>query len=268
MGEVNAFRRIAAVPLLVFAGAATLSGCGGEPGGGAPDPSRLVGNTYLSQDVTGPPVPGGGPLEVSFPEPGRISATAGCNRHNGSASFDGDTLTVGQMAATMMACPGDRMQADAWLAGLFAEPLRWSATGDTLTLKRGEQTVELARRADEPLTGTAWTVTSLVRNQGVETSVALSEAAPRLEIADDGRVTGFGGCNGFGGEATVTDETIDFGPLIGTMMACSPEINDVEGAVRKVLEGSVRYSIDGAELSLTNVADPGIGLRLRADQPS
>ncbi|MFT3715094.1 MAG: META domain-containing protein [Gordonia sp. (in: high G+C Gram-positive bacteria)] len=264
---MSAFRTIRTVSVLVLLGAAAVAGCARSDGQSPADPSMLAGTTFLASadGVTGPPIPGGGPLEVSFPEKDRISATAGCNRHNGGVSFDGHTLTAGPLASTMMACPGERMQADAWLADLFSAPLQWSVGDDhVLTLSRGDRTVRLAPRRDLPLEGTTWKVTALVRNQGVESSVALNDAAPHLTI-DDGRASGFAGCNDFGGPATVSGDTVDFGRPVATVKACAPEINDVEGAVLSVLTGAVKYAIEGDQLSLTNVASPDLGLRLTAN---
>ena len=62
----------------VLALAATVAATGCSSSGGTentePDPGLLVGNTYVSGQVTGPAIPGGGPLEISFPQPGRIAA--------------------------------------------------------------------------------------------------------------------------------------------------------------------------------------------------
>lgn len=44
-----------------------------------------------------------------------------------------------------------------------------------------------------------------------------------LEIAADGKVSGRGGCNGFGGNATLKGRTIRFSRMVSTMMACAPD---------------------------------------------
>ena len=43
-----------------------------------------------------------------------------------------------------------------------------------------------------------------------------------LEIAADGTVSGNGGCNRFHGKAVVEGESLSFGPLAATKMACTP----------------------------------------------
>lgn len=47
--------------------------------------------------------------------------------------------------------------------------------------------------------------------------------ATTLEIAADGKVSGRGGCNGFGGNAMLKGRTILFSRMVSTMMACAPD---------------------------------------------
>lgn len=105
--------------------------------------SPLVGKTFTSTSVDGAAIPGRGPLVLTFPESGRISLTAGCNQHIGPVTVDKTTLTVGELASTMMACPPPRDGADAWLADFTDRPLTWSLRGRELTLKDGPRTVVL-----------------------------------------------------------------------------------------------------------------------------
>ncbi len=48
--------------------------------------------------------------------------------------------------------------------------------------------------------------------------------ATTLAIAADGKVSGRGGCNGFGGNATLKGRTIRFSRMVSTMMACAPDV--------------------------------------------
>ncbi len=246
----------------VLASGAVLTACGSGEAQPSRDPSVLNDKTFLSTRVDGDPIPGGGPLEVSF-TPGRIAATAGCNRHMGEVTFDGDRLITGQLAATMMACPGERGRADAWLADFFAEPLTWSATGDALTLRRGAETVELVERKNAALVGPTWTVDAIVHSSGIESSATIERVTPTLRFGTDGTVTGFTGCNSLNGTATVTGNKIEFRAVATTKKACEPEVNRIEKAVLDTLRGAATYRIDGQSLALTNGADPAIGLRLK-----
>lgn len=58
--------------------------------------------------------------------------------------------------------------------------------------------------------------------------------ATTLAIAADGKVSGRGGCNGFGGSATLKGRTIRFSRMVSTMMACAP---DAMAQERSFLDG-------------------------------
>lgn len=263
MSSSRRYFRLSAV--LLMATGAALSACSADPVQAQPDPAALTDRTFLSTSVTWPPIPGDGPLEVVFGPAGRLAATAGCNRHSGGVAFDGSTLTAGPLASTMMACPGPRGESDAWLSEFFSAPLTWSLTGDTLTLSRDGRSVELAERTDTELIGPTWVVQSLVRQSGVESSVVLERVAPKLTFTDDGKVTGFTGCNDLGGAAQVTAERIEFADIVTTRKACEDDVMRIEQTVLDTLRGAVTYRIDGNLLSLTSDADRGMGLRLRTD---
>jgi len=55
-----------------------------------------------------------------------------------------------------------------------------------------------------------------------------------LDVSADGKVSGRGGCNGFGGSITVRGQAIRFSRLVSTMMACTPEVMSQE---RRLLDG-------------------------------
>ncbi|MFT3851268.1 MAG: META domain-containing protein [Ilumatobacteraceae bacterium] len=79
---------------------------------------------------------------------GSVSGNAGCNNFNGSVTVDGDSLTFGPLASTMMACTKDALtqQETDFLAAL-KNTASFSARGDTVTLlaEDGTITVTLAR---------------------------------------------------------------------------------------------------------------------------
>jgi heat shock protein HslJ len=55
------------------------------------------------------------------------------------------------------------------------------------------------------------------------------------------RATGFGGCNGISGRYDVQGQSLRFGPMIRTQMAC-PSL-DTENAFLRALEGTRRYRL-------------------------
>ncbi|MCV7364057.1 META domain-containing protein [Mycolicibacterium neworleansense] len=231
----------------------------------AADDADLNGRTFISQQVEGEQIPGGGPLTVGF-DGKQISTFAGCNHGSGAADLSEGRITT-QLAMTMMACPPPVGDADAWVSKFFDAKPSWSLSGDTLTLRTDAAAVTLRDKKvadpDRPLTGTTWQVTSLVSAQAVSTSVALEQSKPTLTIGVDGAVSGSTGCNRITGHATVSGSpaVIEFGPLATTRMACPPEVAEVEQAVLRVLQGTVQTAIDADELKLSGTDGNGLVLR-------
>ncbi|QNG19320.1 META domain-containing protein [Rhodococcus triatomae] len=256
-------RRIVAVLGLTSLSIATLAACSDDTQAQTSDPS---GRTFVSTAVDGDRIPGGGPLTLGFPEPGRIVADAGCNRASGTVDLSDGTLSTGPLAMTMMACVGEAETADAWMQELLESGPQWTLDGDTFTLNGDRSTVTLTDekvvRPDRPISGTEWAVASLVSDQAITTSRALEESAPHFTIAEDGALTGFAGCNSMTGSAIVSGETVVFEPIATTRMACPPDVMEVETAVLAALTGEATATVDGDTMRLRR-AD-GVGLDVRA----
>ena len=79
----------------------------------------------------------------------------------------------------------------------------------------------------------------------------LQRGVPTLELhVKDGRVMGFGGCNQFNGPAIFERDTIRFGALVATRMACADVGGEVEYTLFEMLKGAVGYRLDGLKLTL------------------
>ncbi|MEV5646665.1 META domain-containing protein [Nocardia sp. NPDC052254] len=137
------------VPLLALL--ATGAACSAGTDAAAPDSGSAspVGHSYESTTVEGPQIPGAGPLRLTFGEPDRISANAGCNTLMGTADLSGGIMRTGPFASTRMACLGDRAGADDWATALLQAKPSWSLDGATLTLRTGDRTVTLQQTANE-----------------------------------------------------------------------------------------------------------------------
>ncbi|HTO81969.1 MAG TPA: META domain-containing protein [Methylomirabilota bacterium] len=83
---------------------------------------------------------------------------------------------------------------------------------------------------------------------------AAGGAAPiTLQLGTDGRASGRGGCNGYGGAYTLTGDALSFGPLLSTKMACAPALMDREQRYFQTLAQTAHYAVadDGALLLTT-----------------
>ena len=120
-------------------GAVTLGACGDDPD--PVDPAAIEG-TWSDAEVDGYEL--AGTLTIHF-EDGRIAVEGGCNNLMGAYELDGDRLTAGPLASTMMACPDPLMAQDTWITELLATGTTVSLDDDgaTLTLTTEDVTVTL-----------------------------------------------------------------------------------------------------------------------------
>ncbi|MDT8345123.1 MAG: META domain-containing protein [Thermohalobaculum sp.] len=74
-----------------------LRGCGGEPA------ALLAGPDWVVEDIAGGGVIDASGVTLGFAE-GQVWGSGGCNRYSGGFSLTGESLGIGPLAATMMAC--------------------------------------------------------------------------------------------------------------------------------------------------------------------
>jgi heat shock protein HslJ len=67
--------------------------------------------------------------------------------------------------------------------------------------------------------------------------------------ADSARVSGFAGCNRFAGSYTLSGDSLRFGPLVMTRMACSDGM-ELERNLSAALEATRRYELSSTQLKL------------------
>ena len=239
------------------------SGSGSGDGSAPATAGDLNGRSFVSTEVTGHDLVADTQVRISF-EDDRLSAAAGCNTLSAGYTIDEGALTLeGQPASTMMGCDDDLTTQDGWLASFLTDSPEAELDGDTLTLTGGEVTMTMLdeTQADpaKPLTGTAWTLDSIVDGDSVS-SVPADVDPPTLTISDAGEATVFTGCNQGGASVEVAETALTFGPMRLTKMACSGGATSVETAVVTVLDGEVDFTIEGSTLTLTN-SDQGLTYR-------
>jgi len=81
---------------------------------------------------------------------------------------------------------------------------------------------------------------------------AVPDVEASIEFNTEGRISGNVGCNSFGGEYTVDGNTITFGSIMSTMMACMGPVEEQESAVLSVLQKSTTFVIDGNTMTVTS----------------
>jgi heat shock protein HslJ len=117
------------------------------------DRHRLEGTRWtlveLGELRVEPSESGRDPHLVLDPRERRLSGSGGCNRLLGSYDVDGDRLTFGPVATTMMACPEALMRRERAFLQALEATTAWRIDGETLELLAGDEVV--ARLSDQYL---------------------------------------------------------------------------------------------------------------------
>ena len=79
-------------------------------------------------------------------------------------------------------------------------------------------------------------------------TAAMPDVEASIEFKD-GQMSGNVGCNGFGGEYTVSGDTLEFGPVMSTMMFCEA-VADQESTVLATLQEKTSFVIDGNMMTI------------------
>jgi len=80
---------------------------------------------------------------------------------------------------------------------------------------------------------------------------AMPDVETSIVFDSEGRMSGNVGCNGFGGNYTIKDEQIEFGPVMSTMMFCET-IAEQESTTLAVFQETATYIFDGNTLTITS----------------
>jgi heat shock protein HslJ len=69
---------------------------------------------------------------------GTVSGSTGCNRYNAPYTVDGDSLEIGPVASTLMACPSPRDAIESAYVGALDRVVAWAIDGEELMLSDDE----------------------------------------------------------------------------------------------------------------------------------
>ncbi len=258
---------IVAAALLAACSSAGAPGSSDSPGDPGSPASDLDGHAYLSISLDSPnplldvvPLVPGTRIRLAFAD-GAININGGCNTMGGAYRIDGDRIVTDQMSMTEMACDPPRMQQDDWLA-TYVSGSTFTLDGDTLILLNNDVRLTLldeeVATPDLPLEGTTWVLDGIIAGDVVSSVPVGVNAAIRF---GGGSVEVESGCNTGGGTVEVTADTLTFGAIGLTKMACGPDAMAVENAVIAALSGTTTYTIDAGVLTLNTGA---AGLFFRA----
>jgi putative lipoprotein len=123
--------------------------------------------------------------------------------------------------------------------------VRTDETGSVIRLASPEGTTVL----ETGLENTLWNLVSF-GELGAEAALVQGSTITLLLAA--GQAAGTGGCNGYGGTYQVDGNSISFGPLTSTKMACADaQATEQEGRYLQALESASEYAVEGDQLHVT-----------------
>jgi heat shock protein HslJ len=153
MAREAAFRAALGGPLRysVAGDRLTLKPASGEPLVFVAEVQRLDGEWQVSgfnngrDAVVG--LKGDAPVTLSF-KAGAVAGHAGCNSFRGTYVVDGQSVKIGPLAATRMACAEDVMKQEREFLAALESAVTWAVEGDTLDMHRpdGQRAVMALRK--------------------------------------------------------------------------------------------------------------------------
>lgn len=215
-----------------------------------------TGSWYLTQyrphDLDLIPVLNGTTITADFSPDGNLTGNAGCNTYMAEYTTGSGAILVGLVATTKMACDEEIMAEEAAYLNLIREVYRAEMTDsllilfddhdhDILVYSPAESGVGTISLPNSPLTLASYL------DDG-EMHDALDGISTTLTFSADGTVSGNFGCNSIGGTYSSDADTITFGPLMMTLMACDGPVMEQESAMVGILSGTVQYSVTDGEL--------------------
>jgi len=80
-------------------------------------------------------LPAGVKVTAMFGTDGRVSGSSGCNTYNGPFTVDGQSIKIGPVMSTMMACEAPAMQTEQLYLKALSNAAKWSIDGGNLFLR-------------------------------------------------------------------------------------------------------------------------------------
>jgi heat shock protein HslJ len=198
-------------------------------------------------------------ISLKFGTDNQLSGNSGCNTYSGGYQVSGNSLKVGPLASTQMACetPAGLMDQEQQYLAALQNSATYEIAGDILTIRDADGAMQVVAKAHTPsgLPGTSWTV--MMYNNGREAVVGLiAESQISLNFGAGGQVSGNSGCNTYSGGYEVNGDQLKVGPLASTMMACDKPagVMEQEQQYLAALQKAATYEIAGDTLTIRDAS--------------
>ena len=185
---------------------------------------------------------------------GQVSGSAGCNNYNGPYVIDGNNISIGPLASTVMMCadPEGIMEQEVQYLSALGSVAKSQVIADRLELisESGELAAMFTVAKPTSLVATPWQI--LAYNNGQEAVVSVINGTEITALFVDGNVSGSAGCNDYNASYELDGENITIGPAVTTRKFCEePEgVMDQETEFLSALKSAATYQIDGPRLDM------------------
>ncbi len=189
------------------------------------------------------------PVTTRF-EGGRVSGFSGCNQYTGAYTLNRDSVVIGSLAGTMMACSEPLMALEKAVMGALTGTLSYAITGDRLTLTPASgASLDFKAELAPTLQGVNWNVTAF--NNGRQAVVSPLLGTTLTMTFDKGQVYGSSGCNTYRAAYSNQGNRLSIGPTVATRKACSAEgVMQQEQEFLAALESVKLWAISGGMLDV------------------
>jgi heat shock protein HslJ len=221
-------------------------GCGED--GGA-DASQLEDTPWVITSGSGITLPAMVAPSALFAA-GEVSGSTGCNQYSGPYELDGDSLDIGTLTQTLIACVPPRDAIERAYVSALGQVAGWAVDGEELVLSDDDGSDLLSYEAGS-IVGD-WTVTGILSGDAFSSPIAGTEVT--ATFAEDGKLTGSAGCNNYMTTYTSDRDAIEIEPAAATRKFC-PEpagVMDQEAAFLSALADATRYRIDATTADIRN----------------
>jgi heat shock protein HslJ len=221
-------------------------GCAPAPATDAPG-SGLVNTTWTVKTINGVAVLPAARPTLTFAQDGTVAGSASCNQYSGPFRTEGDRITIGDLASTLMLCEGEIGAQETAFLGALRASQTWRITeggdleiGGVGSIVAGPGIAEGPPPSDPAtgLGGTSWNLAEM------GSTADFARIVPTIEFGADGSVSGFAACNTFSGTFTTDGQTIALGPLATTKIGCERPASAVEAEYLQALSGVKTWSIE------------------------
>ena len=175
----------------------------------------------------------------------------GCNSWFGTVKLEGDAIAFSDVGSTMMACEEPAMGFEGQYLGTLPSIARWAIVDGALELMDANGATLLVFASDAtagvPIEGTDWQAALLFIDGEL---VAIPDGIAVTLRLDAGQAGGSTGCNQWFGVSTLTGDTLTFGAVGGTEMACPEPRMQIESAWYTALGLVTGWHISASELHL------------------